>query len=105
MTDKIGKTIKYIDEWKTKGWTESADSLFQEDLPKFLEQLKLTHADAEDILGKLNAKIAEESETNKNNLSNEFTQFASDFFVVMIEDFRFENKDENTLGYLIKEGS
>ena len=35
MTDKIGKTIKYIDEWKTKGWTESADSLFQEDLTKF----------------------------------------------------------------------
>ncbi len=30
MTDKIGKTIKYIDEWKTKGWTESTDSLFHD---------------------------------------------------------------------------
>ena len=71
---------------------------FTEDFEYFVEKLELTHDEADDILSKLNAKIAEEK-----GLSKEFTQYAADFFVITIEDFKDDNENEDSRKYLIKE--
>ena len=105
MTDKINKTLKYIGEWQKKDYTKLTKkdfakdyTKFTEDFEYFVEKLELTHDEADDILSKLNAKIAEEK-----GLSKEFTQYAADFFVITIEDFKDDNENEDSRKYLIKD--
>ena len=98
MTDKINKTLKYIGEWQKKDYTE-----FTEKFENFVETLELTLEDAEGISEKLNSLLLPLSATSHEE-ENEFTLYASDFFVMILDDYNNNNEDKDySRKYLIKD--